>query len=158
MTKLTLWYKTSPSETLGTVPSTQKILFDTDDKDIQTYEWPDWMNNIKVTENPNRVGNRIVNIEDAGFDGVSVLLIGFVKTSAPAQDQVNLFTFLKAPQTTDQMPAGIFSIDNPEGPLMSVVSTATKGMSLTRGSSVKWNPTNKSYDFVFRFIYGGDLT
>ena len=155
---LTLWYKTSVGQTLGSVPSTQKILFDTEHKGIELYDWPDWMNNIKPTSNSNRIGTRTVNVEDAGFDGVTVMLKGEVKATAPAQDQINLFNFLKLLQTPDALPQGMFCVDNPDGPLMSIVATATKGLAIQRGSGIKWNQTNKSYDFLFRMLYGGDLT
>ena len=158
MTKLTLWYKTSPSEVLNSVPDVQKILFDGDHKSIELYEWADWQNNIKATQNSNREAVRTVNMEDAGFDGVIVNLKGYIKTTAPGQDQVNLYQMLKALQTPDALPQGMFCIDNPEGPLMSIIATATEGLSIMRGSSIRWNPTNKSYDFFFRMIHGGDLT
>lgn len=158
MSNITLWYKTAPSETLGSVPTVQKILFDEPDKGIELYDWQDWQNNIKATENSNRTGVRSVNMEDAGFGGVKVILKGHVNTTAPVQDQINLFIFLKILQTPDALPQGVFSIDNPNGPLMTIEATATKGLSITSGTSVKFNPTNKSYDFIFNMIYGGDLT
>jgi len=158
MSNITLWYKTAPSETLGSVPAVQKILFDGETKGIELYDWTDWQNNIKATNNSNRTGVRSVNMEDAGFDGVKVILKGTIHIAAPSQDQINLFIFLKILQTSDALPQGIFSIDNPNGSLMTIEATATKGLSITRGSSVKFNSTNKSYDFTYNMIYGGDLT
>jgi len=158
MANLTLWYKTAPGENLGSVPDAQKILFEGEKKGIDLYDWPDWQNNIKATENSNRIGTRSVNMEDAGFAGVMVVLKGEIHANADAQDLTNLFNFLKILQTPDALPQGCFCIDNPNGPKMSIVATATKGLSIMRGSSIRWNQTNKSYDFLFRMIYGGDLT
>ena len=157
MTNITLWQKDDPADTLGAVPVARKILFDEPNKGIENYEWLDWQNNIKGTSNSNRTGVRGVNMEDAGFEGVLIMLKGNVKVSAN-QESINLFNFLLVLQTPDALPQGRFNIDNPNGPAMSIVSTATKGLSIMRGSSVKWNPTNKSYDFNFRMIYGGVIT
>lgn len=154
MTNITLWQKDDPTDTLAGVPVARKILFEDPDKGIELYEWPDWQNNIKATSNSNRTGVRSVNMEDAGFEGVLVTLKGHVNVPA-TQEVTNLFNFLAVLQTPDALPQGRFNIDNPNGPAMSIVATATKGLSIMRGSSIKWNPTNKSYDFNFKMIYGG---
>jgi len=167
MANLTLWYKTVGTQNLGTVPDTQKILFDGEKKGIEVYEWSDWQTNIKATSNSNRTGVRNVNMEDAGFEGCIIILKGEIhESSTVTQEIANLFNFLKILQTPDALPAGAFCIDNPNGPAMSIIATKagvggatkSKGISIMRGSSVKWNQTNKSYDFLFRMIYGGDLT
>ena len=157
MTNITLWQKDAVSDTLGGVPVARKILFNDPNKGIELYEWLDWQNNIVVTENSNKTGERRANMEDAGFAGVRITLKGTIKVIA-TQEVTNLFNFLKVLQTTDALPMGRFNIDNPNGPAMSIVATATKGLSITKGSSIKWNPTEKSYDFNFSMIYGGDLT
>lgn len=157
MSNITLWQKDLAGDTLGSVPPSRKILFDTDKKGIELYEWPDWQNNIKATSNSNRTGVRSANMEDAGFEGTFVTLQGHVNATE-TQEVTNLFNFIKVLMTPDALPQGRFCIDNPNGPAMTIEATTTKGLSIMRGSSIKWNPTNKSYDFIFRMIYGGDLT
>ena len=142
---LTLWYKNVGTDSLGTVPATQKIVFEGESKGIEMYEWSDWQNNIKATSNSNRTGVRNVNMEDAGFEGIVIMLKGEIKTSAPVQDQDNLFAFLKILQTTDGLPGGRFCIDNPNGPRMSITATKTgidgatksQGLAISRGSSIR---------------------
>lgn len=153
MANITIWYKTSAGQSLGSVPASQKILFDTDKKVVHLYQWSPFGTNIKKTQSPNREGTRISNVEDAGFDGIDMMIIGYVMADQ-TQEVSNLFSFMKILQTPDALPFGRFCIDNPNGPAMTIEANATKGLSI-RTPQVKWNQTAKSYDFTFPMIFGG---
>lgn len=150
---LTFWYKILATDTLGSVPAAQKILFDDDNAVLHDYSWQGG-NNIKQIKNPNDGSSRIINVEDVGFDGLLTPLVGYIKVTETTK-ATNLFAFLKIQQITTNLPFGRFAIDNPNGPLMSIESNVTKGLSIGQGYSIIWNKTNKSYDFNLPIIFGG---
>ncbi len=153
MANATLWYKVNVSDTLGGVPAGQKISFNDTTIVLRDYQW-DWDNNVKQTSNPNDTGQRIINVIDNGFLGLRAILTGVIKASEIVPSD-NLFLFLQVLQTPDALQFGRFCIDNPNGPKMSFVSDATKGLAIGPGTKIKYNQTNKSYDFTYVLYFGG---
>lgn len=92
--------------------------------------------------------------QDNGFTGFVLPLLGYIKATETIEAD-NLFNFLKVKQMTDNFPHGIFNIDNPNGPKMSFESNTSKGLSVGSISEIKWNATNKSYDFDFLLLFAG---
>ena len=153
MANITFWYKVAPGDTLGTVPAAQKILFDTKDRVIKEYKWQ-WGNIIKATPNVNRTGVRSVAVEDAGWDGIPITFTGWIRATETTEAD-NLFNFIDILQTPTALPFGRFSIDNPNGPKMTIESNATQGISISKPADITWNPTDKAYDFNFPLVYAG---
>ena len=108
MTNATLWYKVNPSDTLGTVPNSQKIQFNGNTIVMKSLTFtPDIK--LKQTGNTNS-GQRRVTLTDNGSGGThTVIMLEILSTETQAVD--NIFDFIDIPQVTDELLNGIFSFD-----------------------------------------------
>jgi len=153
---ITLWFKNAPGDTLGAALDSEKIVFgNSDNVSLDTYSWPSYKTNIKPSSNDNRIGERIVTVEDAGFNGVDVLLKGHIAVSE-TQEAANLFAFIKLLQTPDALPAGRFSIKTTNFLNMDIDANAIQGLCILPTAIIA-NFTNKSYDFTMPLLHAGKV-
>jgi len=150
-----LWFATTGSETgPGSVSSGDKIIFNDTTKIFQPLIL-DNENNIKQTPNPTPDGTRIINVTENGLKIGTYPILGHIKLSE--SDHTKLKSFPIIQQITTNLPFGRFGIDYPNATVLSLVPSATKGLSIGP-YKLAHNATNKSLEFTYTMLFGGELT
>ena len=153
---ITLWYKNLPADTLGSATAAEKIVFgNSDHVAVDLYSWPKYDTNIKLSSNDNRIGVRNVTDEDAGFNGVNLMLKGHIGV-AETQEVTNLFNFIKLLQVTEDLPGGRFSIKTTNFLAMDIEADSVSGICI-QPTTIVANFTNKSYDFEMPLVWAGQV-
>lgn len=154
MVNATLWFATSGSETgPGSVSADDKIIFNSTTKILQPLETP-FENNIKQTPNPTNDGSRIINVTENGLKGGSYELKGYIKIAEADHTKLKSFTIIQ--QITTALPFGRFGVDYPNADLLSLIPSDTLGLSFGPWS-LKHNSTDKTIEFDFTLLFGGQL-
>ena len=111
-------------------------------------------NNIKQTPNPTPDGSRIINVTENGLKVGTYPIKGFIKLSESDHTKLKSFPILQ--QITSALPFGRFGIEYPNATVLSLQPTDTKGLSIGV-YRLEHNATNKSLEFQFTMLFGGQL-
>lgn len=155
MTNATLWYKVNPSDTLGTIPSSQKIQFNDNTILMKSLTYtPD----IKLKQTPNtNSGTRRATLTDNGSGGVHIVIMLEIE-STETQAVNNIFDFIDIPQVTDALINGVFSFDFPTLPKFTIESGTTKGLGIGPQTNIKAKTSNKKGSYICEIhLYSGGI-
>lgn len=155
MTNATLWYKISPSETLETVPDSQKIQFN--DNTILLHNLT-FIPDIKLKQTPNtNSGIRRSTLTDNGSGGIHIVLLMEIQ-STETQAVDNIFDFITIPQVTDDLINGIFSLDHPTLSKFTIEADTTKGLGIGPATNIKSKTSNKKGSYICEIhLYSGGI-
>jgi len=136
------------------VPNSQKIQFNNDDIFLETPTFWDYANSIKQLQNPTNDGTRIMNVTENGLRRFQIPLKGFVKDNQVA-DRDKLTDFLFELQISQALPFGVFGLDFPNQPNISIRPTVTRGLSIGDPVIIRYNSTAKMTEFEYMMFFGG---
>ena len=151
MANATLWYKTAVSDTIGTVATGAKIVFNNDSIVLRDFLW-NWDNALKQTTNVNPDGTRKLTLTDNGLKSLGVPIDGYIDVDQTTEVD-NLFAFLAIQQVTTNLPFGRFSLTQPNLTKIGIESSATKGLGIGPGSFIQGDTKGKSYIFHFNLLF-----
>lgn len=152
MVNATLWYANTDGQTHLTVPSQQRIVFNSSGNKYFAPIDHDYFNNIKQIPNPQNLGVRQINVTENGLKDANYPVAGFIKISDI--DHEKLVDFMQVEQITTNLPFGRFGIDYPNLPKLSFIPTLTKGLAIGP-VHFHHNSTNKTLEFTYTMLFGG---
>jgi len=147
------------STSIASLPSAQKIEFDTKDNIAQSII-RDLHINIVKKSSPTNDGTRIIKVQDNGIRSLDFPVPGHIKIS----DDDNLKKLINFPlqrQVTDDFPFGIFGIFWPNAVRLGfdnaiATTPATTGLCI-ESLPLEHRPTAKMIKFTINLTFGGTL-